>query len=137
MTNLCKNSTTLTTAILLFLLIGLTSYGQQQFRFAAEAGEGVCTEYDQTENTINVNCNSSFPDVVQAINDPEVLENLGNGQYILNANLEVADDVTFEMNSNEDGLQYLKITGTNGIIVHGKIQIAGVIITSWDTETDS
>jgi parallel beta-helix repeat protein len=62
----------------------------------------------------------------------------GNGEYLLNANLEVADDVTFAMNSNEDGgLQYLKITGENGIIVHGRIEISGIIITSWDTETDS
>jgi parallel beta-helix repeat protein len=36
-----------------------------------------------------------------------------------------------------DGLQYLKIADANGIIVYGKIQIAGVKITSWDTETNS
>jgi parallel beta-helix repeat protein len=41
------------------------------------------------------------------------------------------------MTSEEDGLQYLKITGANGIIVHGRIEISGIIITSWDTETDS
>src|SRR5215211_4097201 len=85
---------------------------------------------------------ASFLDVVETINDPEILQNLGNGEYLLNANLEVADDVTFEMtsssSSNEDGgLQYLKITGTNGIIVNGRIEISGIIITSWDTETDS
>jgi parallel beta-helix repeat protein len=40
--------------------------------------------------------------------------------------------------SNEDGgLQYLKITGANGIIVNGRIEISGIIITSWDTETNS
>jgi parallel beta-helix repeat protein len=37
----------------------------------------------------------------------------------------------------DDGLQYLKIADANGIIVYGKIQIAGVKITSWDTETNS
>ena len=138
MTNLCKNSTTLTTAILLFLLIGLISYGQQQFRFAAEAGEGVCTEYDQTENTLNVNCNSSFPDVARAINDPEIVENLGNGEYLLNATLEIADDITFEMNSSnaDDNIQYLKIVGENGIIVYGKILIDGVKITSWNASSN-
>jgi mannuronan 5-epimerase len=41
------------------------------------------------------------------------------------------------MTSNEDGLQYLKIAGANGIIVHGRIEISGITITSWDTETDS
>jgi len=138
MTNLCKNSTTLTTAILLLLLIGLISYGQQHLRFAAEAGEGVCTEYDQTENTINVNCNSSFPDVTQAINDPEIVENLGNGEYLLNATLEIADDITFEMNSSNagDSIQYIKIVGENGIIVDGKILIDGVKITSWNASSN-
>jgi parallel beta-helix repeat protein len=127
--------------ILLSLITNIIPYKQQpHLRFTAEAGEGgPCIDYDAAENTIAINCNASFLDVVQTINDPEILENLGNGEYLLNANLEVADDVTFEMSSssNGDGLQYLKITGTNGIIVHGKIQIAGVIITSWDTETDS
>src|SRR5918999_2503366 len=138
MTNLCKNSTTLTTAILLFLLIGLMSYGPQHLRFAAEAGEGFCTEYDQTENTINVNCNSSFSDVARAISDPKIVENLGNGEYILNATLEIADNITFEMNSSnaDDNLQYLKIAGENGIIVYGTILIDGTKITSWNASSN-
>jgi mannuronan 5-epimerase len=139
-----KNSIPVTAAcaVLLFLLIDLIFYQQSHLPFTAEAGEGgPCIDYDAAENTIVINCSTSFLDVVQTINDPEILENLGNGEYLLNANLEVADDVTFEMtssSSNEDGgLQYLKITGTNGIIVHGRIEISGIIITSWDTETDS
>jgi mannuronan 5-epimerase len=101
--------------------------------------EEACIDFDSTENTIAINCDASFLDVVQAINDPEILEQEEEqeGQYILNANLEVADGITFEMTSEEDGLQYLKITGANGIIVHGRIEISGIIITSWDTETDS
>nr|MDQ3968998.1 hypothetical protein [Thermoproteota archaeon] len=90
----------------------------------ADEEEEACIDYDSTENTITINCDASFLDVVQTINDPEILEqeeDQEGGQYILNANLEVADDVTFAMNSNEDGgLQYLKITGANGIIVHGR-----------------
>jgi parallel beta-helix repeat protein len=131
-------------AVLLFLLIDLIFYQQpHHLPFTAEAGEGgPCIDYDAAENSIAINCNASFLDVVETINDPEILQNLGNGEYLLNANLEVADDVTFEMtsssSSNEDGgLQYLKITGTNGIIVHGRIEISGIIITSWDTETNS
>src|SRR5919106_759533 len=105
----------------------------------AEEEEEACIDYDSTENTIAINCDASFLDVVETINDPEILEQEEEqeGQYILNANLEVADDVTFAMDSNEDGLSYLKITGANGIIVHGRIEISGIIITSWDTETDS
>jgi parallel beta-helix repeat protein len=50
----------------------------------------------------------------------------------------VNDDVTFAMTSDDDGgLQYLKIAGTNGIIVKGKIQINGVKITSWDVSANN
>jgi mannuronan 5-epimerase len=152
--------TTIVAAILIFSVSGI-SYQQEQPTFdedpieeaieeeeAEEEAieeeeeaeeEGPCIDYDSTENTIAINCDASFLDVVQAINDPEILEQEEEqeGQYILNANLEVADGVTFEMTSEEDGLQYLKIAGANGIIVNGRIEISGIIITSWDTETDS
>jgi hypothetical protein len=49
---------------------------------------------------------------------------------------QVADGITFEMNSNQDGLQYLKITGENRIIVRGTILINGVIIKSWDVSDE-
>ena len=144
MTNLCKNLTSLTTAILLFTLVGLLQHEQQQLqhylRFEAEAGESVCVEYDQAENTIHVNCNSSFSGVVQAINNSQIVENLGDGEYLLNATLEVADGVSFEMNSSNAGrsgnLEYLKIADENGIIVYGKILIDGVKITSWNSSSN-
>jgi mannuronan 5-epimerase len=137
-TSLWKESITIATAIILLPLL-ITStiipFGQHHhhLRFTAEAGEeGGCIDYDRSENTITINCNSSFLDVVQTISDPDVIVNLGNGEFILNAYLEVADGVTFEMTANGDGLQYLKIAGENGIIVYGKILINGVTITSWD-----
>jgi parallel beta-helix repeat protein len=143
MTILGGNSVTIGSAILLLLLLlflisGAIPYWQQQFHYfnAAEAGEGECIGYDKVENIIAVTCHTSFLDVVQTINDPEILEDLGNGEYILNANLEVADGVTFEMTSNGDGLQYLKIAGANGIVVYGKILINGVTITSWDISSE-
>src|SRR5918995_7266408 len=142
MTGLGKTSIIVATANLLFLLTGIIPYQQQhqqQFHYfnTAEAGEGECIDYESTENTITINCNASFLDVVQTINDPDIVENIGDGEYILNANLEVADDVTFEMTSNDDyDLQYLKIAGANGIIVHGRILIDGVKITSWDASSN-
>jgi parallel beta-helix repeat protein len=102
-----------------------------------------CIDYDESENTISINCNASFLSVVQAINNPDILEQesigvagIANGQYILNANLEVADGVLFAMTSAGDGLQYLKLAGENGIIVYGRILIDGVRITSWDIEDE-
>jgi parallel beta-helix repeat protein len=137
-----KKSITIAAAVILIFLSLITNimpYRQEphHLRFSAEGG--ACIDYDQSENTIAIDCNASFLDVVQTINDPDVIDNLGGGEYILNANLEVADDVTFEMtSSNEDsgGLQYLKIAGENGIIVHGKILINGVKITSRDVSDE-
>src|SRR5215216_4864264 len=138
-----KKSITIAAAVILIFLSLITNimpYRQEphHLRFSAEGG--ACIDYDQSENTIAIDCNASFLDVVQIINDPDVIDNLGGGEYILNANLEVADDVTFEMtssNENSGGLQYLKVAGVNGIIVHGRIEISGIIITSWDTEANS
>jgi mannuronan 5-epimerase len=118
------------TVILFFMT--LTSIQPVHFADASTT----CVSYEEGVNTIMITCDSSFRDVVQAINEPDVIEDSGNGQYILNANLEVADGVTFEMTSNGDGLQYLKVAGANGIIVNGKILIDGVKITSWDASED-
>jgi mannuronan 5-epimerase len=127
------------TGILLFLFTALIPYGQH-VSFTAEAGELQCIDYDEEENTITVNCSATFQDVIQTIDDSDILENLGNGEYILKANLEVADGITFEMTSSNaggtDNLQYLKLAGENGIIVYGQILIDGVKITSWDVTDD-
>ncbi|MDW0121231.1 MAG: hypothetical protein QOK81_01280, partial [Nitrososphaeraceae archaeon] len=107
----------------------MVSTQQVQFSAASTA----CVGYQGGVNTITITCDASFLDVVQAISDPAILEQeVQGGQYILHANLEVADGVTFQMTSNGDNLQYLKIAGANGIIVYGKILINGVKITSWD-----
>jgi poly(beta-D-mannuronate) C5 epimerase len=136
MSSLGKNSIIVGAAVilLLFLIASVMPYEQNNIPFTVEAGteEGECIDYETSENTIAVDCNASFLDVIQTINDPDVIENLGNGEYLLNANLEVDDDAIFEMTSNHDNLLYLKIADENGIIVNGKILIDGVKITSWD-----
>jgi mannuronan 5-epimerase len=123
-------------AILFFSTIGI-SYQQPPF-FDFE--EGIqCIDYEAAEKTINIDCDhASFEDVISTINNPSVLEKLKeDGQYLLKANLRVADDATFEMTSNGvDNLQYLKIAGENGIIVHGRIMIDGVKITSWNASAN-
>ncbi|MDQ3835504.1 MAG: right-handed parallel beta-helix repeat-containing protein [Thermoproteota archaeon] len=104
----------------------------QQVRFSNASP--ACVNYQGGVNTITIACDASFLDVLQAIHDPRIVEQEAEqrGQYILSANLEVADGVNFQMTSNGDGLQYLKLAGENGIIVYGKILIDGVKITSWD-----
>ncbi|HKH85205.1 MAG TPA: hypothetical protein VKA40_01535, partial [Nitrososphaera sp.] len=113
----------------IILIFSITDVSYQQQPASLDNEERSC-----------IDCDASFLDVVQSINDPGILEELEEeeevSQYLLKANLEVDDGVTFSMTPG-DGLQYLKIADANGIIVYGKIQIAGVKITSWDTETNS
>ena len=123
-------------AVLFFSTIGI-SYQQLPF-FDFE--EGIkCINYEAAENTVTIDCDhASFGDVVSTINDQAVLEKLeGDGEYLLRADLRVSDGASFEMTSNGvDDLRYLKIAGKNGIIVHGKILINGVKITSWNDSTN-
>ena len=125
-----KGFASIATALFLF---SVTLVSTQQFQFTDATT--ACVGYEAGVNTITITCNASFLDVVQAINDPDILEQEEeDGQYILKANLEVRDGVTFEMNSSNGvaNLQYLKVAGANAIIVYGKIVINGITITSWD-----
>src|SRR5918998_6850935 len=119
-------------AIAAIVLFSMALVSTQHVRFSNAST--ACVGYQGGVNTIMITCDASFLDVVQVINDPAILEQEAeqNGQYILNANMQVDDGVTFEMTSNGDNLQYLKLAGENGIIVYGKILIDGVTITSWD-----
>ena len=126
-------------ALMTFLFFSMTSISYQQFPFFDFEEEGVdCINYQAAENTITIDCDhASFGDVIRTIHDQSILETLEqDGEYLLKANLRVADGTTFEMTSDEDGLQYLKIAGANGIIVHGRILINGVKITSWDASSN-
>jgi mannuronan 5-epimerase len=122
-------------AIIALILFSTTLVSTQQVQFSAAST--ACVGYQGGVNTITITCDASFLDVVQAISDPAILEQeVQGGQYLLHANLEVADGVTFQMTSNGDNLRYLKLAGANGIIVYGKILIDGVKITSWDVSED-
>lgn len=122
-------------AITALVLFSMTLVSTQQVQLSAAST--ACVGYQGGINTITITCDASFLDVVQAISDPAILEReVQGGQYILHANLEVTDGVTFQMTSNGDNLRYLKLAGANGIIVYGQILIDGVKITSWDVPGD-
>jgi poly(beta-D-mannuronate) C5 epimerase len=118
------------------LLLSVTFISNQQLRFAdaGTGGGGACVDYGPGENTITITCNASFLDVVGTVNDQSVLESVGDQEYLLKANLQVNDGTNLSMQS--DDIKWLKITGANGIIVNGKIQINGVKITSWDASAN-
>jgi hypothetical protein len=103
MTILSKNSVNFVAAVILlpFLITSvIIPYEQHHhhLRFIADGGE--CIDYEASENINTIDCNASFLDVVQTINDPDILQNTGAGEYILSANLEVANGIAFEMTSS-------------------------------------
>jgi hypothetical protein len=66
-------------AFLIFSMIGISLF--QQFHFSYGTA---CIDYDKTENTITISCNTSFLDVASSISDQSVLEQLRNGsEYLL------------------------------------------------------
>lgn len=124
----------ITLALLSFSMVG-TSYQQLPF---LENEQGLqCIYYDAARNTITIDCDhASFDDLINTIYNRSVLEKLEeDGEYLLKANLRVADGASFDMTSS-NGIQYLKIDGANGIIVHGRILIDGVKITSWNISSN-
>ena len=126
-------------AVSLVLFFSMIDISYQQPPFFDFENVLDCITYEASEKTISIDCeHASFGDVVGTINNQSVLEKLEqDGEYLLKANLRVAKGATFEMTSNGvDNLQYLKIAGDNGIIVHGRIMINGVKITSWNDSTN-
>jgi hypothetical protein len=115
------------------LMISMTLISSQRVQFA-DAGTG-CVQFSQFDRSIIISCDSSFANVVNTINDQNILENLGNQNYLLKANLRIGDGATLSMKSNDVG--WLKLADGNGIIVNGRIVIDGVKITSWDTSTNA
>jgi hypothetical protein len=134
-----KNSPTISAAFLIFSAVALITLYQQQEQPHFVDAQGTCINYDQTKNTLTIICNTSFREVADTTNDPSVLSNLGNGQYLLNSTLQVDNGATFSMSQNDDGggIKWLKIAGVNGLVVDGTIKMDGVKITSWDNSTSN
>ncbi len=92
------------------LIFSMTGMSYQDMHFAHGQEEGPCIDYELTENTITISCDyASFGDVVDTINDPAIISNLGDGEYLLKANLRVNNNATFAMTSDDDDLQYLNL----------------------------
>jgi mannuronan 5-epimerase len=126
-----------TITVVVLLLFSMTGISYQQLPFLDNEQGLQCIYYEPAENTITIDCDqATFEDLVSTIYDRAILERLEtDGEYLLKANLRIADGVSFDMTS-DNGIQYLKISGANGIIVYGKILIEGVKITSWNTSSN-
>jgi parallel beta-helix repeat protein len=95
-----------------------------------------CATYDSANNTITVSCDTTLPQVVKDIDNPSIIENKGDGEYIVKATLQINDSkLTI---SSDDGVSWVKFTGGNGLYYyHSKADISGVKITSWDESANA
>ena len=65
-------------ALTVLILFTMTLISAQQVKFAGAST--ACISYQAGVNTITITCDASFLDVVQAINDPGILQNTGAGE---------------------------------------------------------
>ena len=100
-----------------------------------------CVDYDSSERIIVVTCDTTFEQLEEDINDISVLEELGNGEYLLSANIEVADGIRLTIAS--PAVTWVKISNEGpadmqyNIRVRGYMDLDGVKLTSWDPEENS
>lgn len=100
-----------------------------------------CVTYDVATRLITITCVSArLSDVGKALNDSSILKNEGNGTWLLNSNLSIADGADFTIDSNDT--KWLKINSTTSknayhIQVTGNLKIDLVKITSWNSTTNN
>jgi hypothetical protein len=100
-----------------------------------------CVDYDSPERIIVVTCDTTFEQLKEDINDISVLEELGNGEYLLSANIEVADGIRLTIAS--PAVTWVKISNEGSeseqynIRVNGYMGMDGVKMTSWDPDDSS
>jgi hypothetical protein len=78
-------------------------------------------------------CDTTFEQAAKNINDDSVLRSLGNGEYLLNSDLQVEEGARLTIASPE--VKWVKISNQGSlqysIVVNGYMDIDGVKITSW------
>jgi mannuronan 5-epimerase len=100
----------------------------------------LCIQYDSFNRMITVTCESAnLSHIDSVMKDSTVLKKYGDGVWLLNANLTIADGANFVINSNDTN--WLKINSTTGgnayhIYVKGNLDIDSVKLSSWNTTSD-
>jgi len=99
-----------------------------------------CLEHIGSSRTIKVTCDTTFAELAKNINDPSLVRNLGNGEYLLSADIRVDSQAKLVIATPE--VTWLKISNKGApeqynIFVKGYMDINGVKITSWDPVKNS
>jgi poly(beta-D-mannuronate) C5 epimerase len=96
------------------------------------SGSTGCVTYDNSTQMITVVCDATFSDIANS-NLTVLNGNRSTGEWTLDADLHVVDGATLSITQQD--VSWLKIAGTHGIVVDGRLQMADVRVTSWDVET--
>ncbi|MGA9743107.1 MAG: right-handed parallel beta-helix repeat-containing protein [Nitrososphaeraceae archaeon] len=100
-----------------------------------------CVGYDQLTRSITVSCKTAnLSHVDNVLKNPAVLKKEGDGVWLLNANLTIADGSDFNVNSTDT--KWLKINSTTSadayhIDVIGNMKVDSVKISSWNTTSNN
>jgi len=94
-----------------------------------------CVNYDSTTNIIAVTCDTNLSRIYKDINNSEVLQKNPNGEWIINASIEVTPQAKITINKSDTS--WIKIINNNAnkpnyISISGSANIDGVKITSWN-----
>ena len=99
-----------------------------------------CVQYDSLTKSITVTCNfANLSHIDKVLKNPNLLKKDGQGVWVLNANLTIANDANFTIDFNDT--KWLKINSTTGrdahhIYVKGNLKIDSVKISSWNTSSN-
>jgi nitrous oxidase accessory protein NosD len=97
-----------------------------------QSASAACISYSSSSNTITVSCSTAtIPQIASTVNNSNFLKSLGNGEWLLRANLQINDGSKLTISTPD--VVRLKIAGSStGLVIYGKIDITGSKITSWD-----
>jgi mannuronan 5-epimerase len=108
----------------------------------AESTSG-CIIYDFIKKIITITCkHANFTDIYHVVNDPTVLHREAapddSNVWVLNANIEVANDAILYVNSTDTSWLKILADGKNAYLIHikGGLKIDSVKITSWNQDTN-
>jgi parallel beta-helix repeat protein len=99
-----------------------------------------CVYYDSANRTIHL-CGGStnLSSIDRIINSSDVLNNISDKNWVLDANITVEDGATLFMNSSD--VLWLKIKSSpnypHSIVAYGNLVINGIRISSWNTTNNS
>jgi parallel beta-helix repeat protein len=99
-----------------------------------------CVNYDSVNRTINL-CggHTDLSTISRIVNRSDVLNNTSDKNWILNANISIADGATLFINSTDT--LWLKISSSasypHSIVAYGNLVINGTNISSWNSTSNS